>query len=167
MSTGALHSLSLCLSRCISHLNQHHHVMKVEFQEMIGDAKSQALVLEQGIDKMSQQRLALDRFYENEIKHLKDRHDYLVNLAESKSNEANCSSFTFDDEDNRKQLHLIKHDTIPFLQSVTVQVDQILRQQHNENPAVSTEHYRDSKEEIEITLDPMPTIDTEMAMNGS
>ena len=135
---------------------------------MIGDAKSQALVLEQGIEKMSQQRLALDRFYEKEIQSLKERHGYLLNLAESKSNEANCSSFTFDDdEDNRKQLHLIKHDTIPFLQSVTVQVDQILRQQHNETPAVSTEDYRDSKEDIEITLDPMPTIDTEMAMNGS
>lgn len=110
---------------CIVHLNQHHDILKQDIDQTIHDAESHRVTLEEQIERLKQQQMTLNDFYERHLRNLHHTHQLVKNLCE------NNYLFVSDYERYSKQWQLIKHDRTnnTSLQTFITQIDQILQQQ--------------------------------------
>ena len=111
----------------MTHLNQHHSQMKNDVTQMLSDAQQQKRLLEEQIDRLSEQKLALNELYERELKNATDLHTFISHVCETKCNETNSYKLTSDYEKNLQQFNAIKGVQIPEIQSFIARVDQILQ----------------------------------------
>jgi len=116
--------IPISIFSCITHLNQHHNSMKNEIPRMINEADNQRILLEQRIDKIKQQQMRLNQFYERKIEHLNDMHKFVRNISENKC----FYSWMFDYKNNVKQFDIIKQEQKK--NSLINQIDQILQQEN-------------------------------------
>jgi 7-keto-8-aminopelargonate synthetase-like enzyme len=91
------------------------------------DAENHRVSLEQQIYKIKQQQTELNDLYERELKNLNDIHQLITNICEN--NYLVISNY----ERYAQQLQSIKQDqeNNSFIQSFTLQIDQILQQQNH------------------------------------
>jgi hypothetical protein len=138
---------------------------------MINEADNQRILLEQQINKIKQQQMKLNQFYEREIEHLNDMHQFVINISENKLNNNSFYSWMFEYKNNVKQFDIIKQEEKK--KSLITQIDQIL-QQENQVMDSSKEKERiifhwidfcsESKDEKSSMIDNDTTIDSNEKM---
>jgi hypothetical protein len=138
--------------------------MKNEIPRMINEADNQRILLEQQINKIKQQQMRLNQFYERKIEHLNDMHKFVINISENKC----FYSWMFEYKNNLKQFDIIKQEQ-KKKNSLITEIDQIL-QQENQVMNSSKEKERiifhwidfrsESKDEKSSMIDNDTTIDS-------
>lgn len=109
---------------CIVHLNQHHDILKNDIDQTIREAETHRLSLEEQIERLKQQQITLNDFYERETKNLNHIHQVVKNICD------NNFLLVSDYERYMKQWQLIKQDQTKnsSLQSFIVQIDRVLQE---------------------------------------
>jgi hypothetical protein len=102
--------------------------MKNDITQMITKADQQRSVLEQQIDKIKQQQIALNQFYDRELKQLNEMHELVVNICANRLDNQNFHSLMRDHGKHMKQFETIKLEEAS--NSIISQIDQILQQQN-------------------------------------
>jgi len=142
--------------------------MKNEIPRMINEADNQRILLEQQINKIKQQQMRLNQFYERKIEHLNDMHKFVINISENKC----FYSWMFEYKNNVKQFDIIKQEQKK--NSLINQIDQILQQQNQIIGINKTKNIRlifyfclESKDEISITTNILSVLDNETTIDSN
>ena len=139
---------------------------------MLSDAQQQKRLLEEQIDRLSEQKLAVNQLYERELKSATDLHTFVSNLCETKCNETNSYKPTGDYEKDLQQFNAIKQTQMPEIRSFIARFDQVLQtaeRMTSTDPSKASRKDDDSltgmtislemKEEIWNGSDALPIID--------
>lgn len=117
----------LC-SRCMTHLNEHHDLMKTEWSQILHDVKHQKTIVEEQIKKLNEQKEALKEIFEREIENLNSHLTLITNLCQIQSNDKGTHPLTNGYEKRIEQLNAIKQTQIPRAEAWIRHIEELLQQ---------------------------------------